>query len=533
MNKLRVLYLEDNPSDVILLRHALAAAGMAADVDWVSDAPAYEDALKHRNIDVILTDSGLPGFDGRSAIRSAHTALPGVPLICFSGNDDPKHAAGSIEAGVAEFVSKHDMDKVADAIRRVLPPPSPFPTPARGVETVKLERHNNAMTRLVQAVQDLSAARDLESIMAIVRRAARELTGADGATFVLREGENCHYADEDAIAPLWKGKRFPLETCISGWAMLNRKSAVIEDIYADSRIPADAYRPTFVKSLAMVPIRVSAPIGAIGNYWAHRHQPTPEEVEVLQALANTTSVAMENVRILSELEQRVKDRTLDLEAANRELEAFSYSVAHDLRAPLRAIAGFSAILSNKYAGELDEQGSDFLARIQAQAGKMGTLIDDLLRLAKFSRSTLNKTGVNLSKMAHGILSNLRSGAPERNVTFQVEEGVEVYADSVLAGVVLENLLSNAWKYTSKKDAAFIEFGQDKKTAACFVRDNGAGFDMQMADKLFAPFQRLHSEAEFPGHGIGLATVKRIIQHHGGRIWVESAMDRGTAFYFTL
>ena len=157
--------------------------------------------------------------------------------------------------------------------------------------------------------------------MAIVRHTARELTGADGATFVLRDGEFCHYADEEAIAPLWKGQRFPLKTCISGWAMLNRQPVVIEDIYKDSRIPADAYRPTFVKSLAMVPIRAAEPIGAIGNYWATKRQPTAEEVELLQALANTTAVVMENVQVYKELEQRVKDRTSELHPANAGVES--------------------------------------------------------------------------------------------------------------------------------------------------------------------------------------------------------------------
>jgi putative two-component system response regulator len=156
---------------------------------------------------------------------------------------------------------------------------------------------------LIEAIQRLSRVRTVPEIQSIVRSAARRLTGADGATFVLRDAEHCHYADEDAISPLWKGQRFPLQTCISGWAMLNRTPAVIEDIYADDRIPHDAYRPTFVKSLAMVPIRKDDPVGAIGNYWASRHQPTDEEVEVLQALADSTAVAMENVRAYQELEE--------------------------------------------------------------------------------------------------------------------------------------------------------------------------------------------------------------------------------------
>lgn len=174
------------------------------------------------------------------------------------------------------------------------------------------------MERLVRVVQELSLARDLAAVQRIVRKAARELTGADGATFVLRDNGQCYYADEDAIEPLWKGKRFPMGLCISGWVMLNCQSTTIEDIYADPRIPTEAYRPTFVKSLAMVPIRTESPIGAIGNYWARRHAPTRDEVRLLKALAATTAVALENVEVYETLEKKVKDRTAELESANEE-----------------------------------------------------------------------------------------------------------------------------------------------------------------------------------------------------------------------
>lgn len=174
--------------------------------------------------------------------------------------------------------------------------------------------YSSAMEQLVEVVQMLSMARDLPTVMEIVRHAARKLTGADGATFVLRDNGMCFYAEEDAISPLWKGQRFPMSACISGWTMINRQSAVIEDIYADSRIPADAYRPTFVRSLAMVPIRTLDPIGAIGNYWAKQYHPTLEQIKVLQALADTTAVALENVRVYEELEKRVEQRTLELQS---------------------------------------------------------------------------------------------------------------------------------------------------------------------------------------------------------------------------
>ena len=195
--------------------------------------------------------------------------------------------------------------------------------PTAPVEDTADPDYVRGMVRLLQAVQELSLARSLPEIQAIVRTAARELTGCDGATFVLRDNGKCFYADEDAIAPLWKGSRFPMEICISGWAMLNREAAIISDIYVDDRIPHEAYRPTFVKSLVMVPIRRLDPVGAIGNYWAHERQPTPREVALLQALADSTSIAMENVAIYSELEDRVHDRTAALEQANNEIRQLS------------------------------------------------------------------------------------------------------------------------------------------------------------------------------------------------------------------
>ncbi|OBH73581.1 diguanylate cyclase [Mycobacterium mantenii] len=198
------------------------------------------------------------------------------------------------------------------------PAASPSPDP-----TFAVSDYVDGMERLVHAIQELSLARSLPDIQRIVRFSARALTGCDGATFVLRDNDRCYYADEDAIAPLWKGSRFPIRSCISGWAMLNRDAAVIPDIYRDPRIPHTLYRPTFVKSLVMVPIRKLDPIGAIGNYWANQHQPSEQEVHLLQALADSTSIAMENIQLYSELEQRVRDRTAALEDANEEIRRLS------------------------------------------------------------------------------------------------------------------------------------------------------------------------------------------------------------------
>lgn len=402
-------------------------------------------------------------------------------------------------------------------------------------EIRKLRRLNEAQSRLVTAVQDLSLARTLPAIQEVVRRAARAIAGADGATFVLREGETCFYADEDAISPLWKGQRFPLSACISGWSMLHAQPVVVPDIYADARVPQDAYRPTFVKSLVMVPIRKQSPIGAIGVYWADERLASTEQVELLQALANTTAVAMEDVQVYSELEQRVERRTRQLQALNNELEAFSYSVSHDLRAPLRTINGFIDLLEQELAEGNAASAQEFLKRVRGGADRMDRLIQTLLELANVARQEIRRSDVNLSAAAQEIMDRLRAENPARPVEVAIAPGLSALADPRLVSVVLENLLSNAWKYTSKAARPRIEFGSDRVEGECifWVRDNGAGFDPQYADKLFSPFQRLHTANEFPGTGVGLATVQRIIHRHGGRIWAEAQPNQGATFRFTL
>lgn len=399
-----------------------------------------------------------------------------------------------------------------------------------------MKSNETATGRLVTVVQELSLARDLPSIMEIVRHAARAVTGADGATFVLRDGDCCYYAEEDAISPLWKGQRFPMTACISGWAMLHGKSTVIADIYADSRIPADAYRPTFVKSLAMVPIRTAAPIGAIGAYWASPHNCTSDELMLLEALANTTAVAMENVQVYAELERRVQARTQQLEAANRELEAFSFAVSHDLRSPLRGISLQLGRLLEGEAGALQESSLSAIRSALDHARQMGTLIDDLLRLSRISRQDLKLAQFDLSALATEIVDRLRAAQPQRDVDVRIEPGVLVEADAGLVAVAMENLLSNAWKYSSNVARALIEFGVQVDAGGrrvYHVSDNGAGFDPRYAHRLFQPFQRLHRQEEFSGTGVGLATVHRIVSHHGGELSAQSSPGRGATFSFTL
>ncbi|HEY9855233.1 MAG TPA: ATP-binding protein [Stenomitos sp.] len=390
------------------------------------------------------------------------------------------------------------------------------------------------MERLVQVIQELSMARSLERVMEIVRRAAREIVGADGATFVLRDGDQCYYADEEAIAPLWKGRRFPLEACISGWAMRHKASVRIENIYEDARIPLEAYEPTFVRSLVMVPIRQLDPIGAIGTYWADRHAAPDYHVRLLQSLADSTSIALENVSILQELDQRIQARTAELEAANLELGAFNSAVSHDLRNPLNVISGFANLLLMRDDEGLSPQVQQGLEAIARSSRKMQHLIEDLMRLSSVAYGELKHEPVDLSRMATGILSEFQGTDPERSVQVQVDSDLVATGDPGLLQIALMNLLSNAWKYTSRERESVIEVGRTvvDHEPVLFVRDNGIGFDMAQADRLFRSFARLSSSKEFHGTGIGLVTVRRIMERHGGRIWAESLPGKGATFFWT-
>ncbi len=235
------------------------------------------------------------------------------------------------------------------------------------------------------------------------------------------------------------------------------------------------------------------------------------------------------------LEQKVVERTRELEHSNKELEAFNYSVSHDLRAPLRSIDGFSQALLEDYSSQVDETARDYLMRVRAAANRMGTLIDDMLRLSRLSRQEMNIEMVDLSDLATQAFVKLRETDPERPVNFRVEPELTIEGDSHLLAIAMDNLIGNAWKYTCLQDPAEIKVGsiKEKKRKVFFVRDNGIGFNMKYADKLFVAFQRLHNSSEFEGTGIGLATVARIIHRHGGIVWAESEEGKGATFYFEL
>jgi PAS domain S-box-containing protein len=267
-----------------------------------------------------------------------------------------------------------------------------------------------------------------------------------------------------------------------------------------------------------------------------------EDGRYIGALAMVTDItrrrdAEEQVRRLNaDLEHRIAERTAQLEFSNRELEAFAYSVAHDLRAPLRSISNFTLALSEDCADRLDDTGLDYLKRIRASSQRMSELIDGILALSRVNRTEFVETDVDLSALARSILEQLQRWQPGRRVRAKLQQGLVDRGDSQLLRLVLENLLGNSWKFTRERPEAELEFGtlpENGSGRVYFVRDNGAGFDMEFQQKLFGVFQRLHTQQEFEGNGVGLATVQRIIRRHGGRVWGEGRVDQGATFYFTL
>jgi signal transduction histidine kinase/CheY-like chemotaxis protein len=393
----------------------------------------------------------------------------------------------------------------------------------------------DAMKRLVSVVQELSLARSLETIMDVVRRAARDLSAADGASFILRDNGQCFYAEEDAIGPLWKGQRFPMEACVSGWSMLHRKALAIEDIYVDPRVPHEAYRPTFVKSLLMVPIRTQDPIGAIGVYWAQNHRPTETEVEVLAALADTVSVAIQNVELNRALEQRVQD----LEEANRMKDDFLMTVSHELRTPLNGILGWAEILSSGQAELSDyDIGLDTIAR---NSEGLNRLIDDLLDTSRMMTGRLSfaKNSLNPTDFIRPAMESVAMAVAAKNITMEFTEtqGVgTIVGDAVRLQQVVWNLLNNAIKFTPEGGRIQVILDRAQGSARITVRDSGEGVAPDILPFIFDRFRQANSTTirKHGGLGLGLALVRYLVEAHGGTIAATSeGVGQGASFTVSL
>jgi two-component system CheB/CheR fusion protein len=376
--------------------------------------------------------------------------------------------------------------------------------------------------RLLAVIRDLSFCRTLQDVMNIARREARDLTGADGVTFVLRDGDRCHYAEENAIAPLWKGRRFPMKTCISGWVMLNRQVAVIEDIYADPRIPADAYRPTFVKSLAMVPVRESEPLGAIGAYWAANHRASVSEVRILQSIADASALALENVRLYDNL-QTALDRA---EALNRAKDEWMSVISHELRTPLTPILGWTKMLQ---AAPLDvARQRHALAVIERNVMEEIRIVNDLLDVSRLmvGKTRIEAQPLDVRAPVRAAVDATRPDAERKGVQLTAslpDEPVGVLGDGTRLEQAVWNLANNAIKFTPTGGTVEVSVTRSQDQASVIVRDTGDGIAAEVLPRLFTRFERADSSMTRSdgGLGLGLFLVRRITELHGGSVTAHS------------
>ncbi len=391
-------------------------------------------------------------------------------------------------------------------------------------ETASAELAGSKSLRLLSAAHQLAAARDLARVMEVVRRAARDLTGADGVTFVLREGDLVHYADEEAISPLWKGCRFPVGSCISGWAMIHRETVVVEDIHRDDRIPHDAYRPTFVRSLAMVPVGVAEPVAAIGAYWARHHRATASEVQLLEMLAGFAALALQNDALVRDLRRAVQAR-----------EEFMTVAAHELRTPVAALSLTLRRAAGARAGDPAAELELLRRRVsrgERQTARLATLVDVLLEAshAPRDRIELSRQRVDLAGLAAEVV--LRLGASGAALALRSDGPVVGQWDAHRLRQIVENLVANALKFGQGRPVE-VSVSQQGGEAQLVVSDRGIGIAAEHQDRIFEKVARAVSIRNYGGLGLGLWIVRQNVQAHGGSIVVESHPGTGSRFAVTL
>jgi DNA-binding response OmpR family regulator len=518
-----VLIIDDSPTFREELRSVLESSGYA-----VVTAGTGEEGLRvavDSRPAVIVVDGVLPGIDGSTVIRRirADAILRSTPCILLTASEERSGELKALDAGADAYVRKEEDTGII--LARVTAVLRSSGTSSAVVSTSSLLGPKRILTvddsliylheiaaQLREEGYDVVPARSGEEALELLSVQTVDCILLDLVMPGLSGQETCRRIKGSAA---WRDIPLIMHTA------LDEQDAMIEGINAG----ADDY---IAKSsdLEVLRARVRAQL--------RRKQFEDENRNIREQLLHKELevVAANSARELAETRATFVE---ELERKNSELEAFSYSVSHDLRAPLRSIDGFSRLLLEDHAGKLDGKGQDYLRRICQSAQRMGELIDDLLLLSRVSRAELSRDRIDLSGIARAAVDELQKKDPDRAVALSIEDHLLAEADSHLMRVAFDNLLGNAWKFTAKVSEPRIEVGTDQQQGGTvfFVRDNGAGFDMSYAEALFRPFQRLHNESEFPGTGIGLATVHRIIDRHGGRIWASSAVDQGATFYFTI
>jgi len=401
----------------------------------------------------------------------------------------------------------------------------------------ELERRYRDGLTLTEVNRALVGTFALDRVTAIICRAARELTGSDGAAFVLREGSSVRYVAEDAIAPLWKGQRFPLECCISGWSMARAQPVVLEDVYADPRIPQVAYRSTFVQSLAMMPIGPGSPIASIGVYWARRHVASPYELELLASLASAADLALGGVRAF----ERARQARAEAEQANHLKDEFLATLSHELRTPLNSIVGFAEVLLRSPEAGTEGQVAQAARAIHDNALAQARLINDLLDLSRLQtgKLALERRALQLERLVESTIASLREGAADKGVELSLalpDVAVSVNADPVRIQEVVWNLVSNAIKFTPHGGRVRVSVGEDLGLALLVVEDTGQGIAADFLPHVFEMFRQGDGRITraHRGLGIGLALVRQLVELHDGRVEARSdGVGKGARFSVRL
>lgn len=384
---------------------------------------------------------------------------------------------------------------------------------------------------LVQVIQDLSAAKSLSDITLLVRKAARKIAQADGVTFVLKDQDMCSYVDEDAIAPLWKGQKFPLNACVSGWAMIHKEPVIIEDIYQDTRVPIDAYSPTFVKSMAMTPIRQENPIGAIGTYWKDQHHPTSEQMELLQALANSASIAIENVGLYNSLNDGINQ----LKKANQAKDEFLMNLSHELRTPLNAIIGWSEILTEDNSDK--NQLSEGLQIILKNSNHQLHIVEDLMDSSRIlvGRIHLKPVMVDLHQIVRQSIAGQQTIIMKKNILVDMKtelNSATIKADPVRLRQIVDNIIVNALKFSFKNGKIDVRLKKSGPNVELIVQDQGEGIDESLLPHVFERLKQGDESTtrKHGGLGLGLSIAKHLTEASDGQIKAESAgMGQGATF----
>lgn len=493
--------VEDEARDATLVEHTLKEGGFEFAFKWVDTENGFLRELDQFRPSVILSDHGLPAFDGFTALSLAQQKAPDVPFIFVTGSLGEEMTIKALKSGATDFILKHRLTALPPAVHRALRQ-AEFRQQRKKAEEALLSSEERYRT-LVELSPDALFVQ-IEERIVFVNSAGVKLLGAANPEQLLGR---------------------PVRELVLEADWQNVKSRLEKMAQQSKPTPFLEHKMRRLDGSAVDVELAAAPLIFAGKSAA----------QVIAHDISERKRAEEEIRRLNaDLERRVSERTAELESANKELEAFSYSVSHDLRAPLRHIEGFIEILMST-GEELNTESRHHLETIANSARQMGRLIDDLLAFSRTARAELRKTTLRLNDVVQTAIQDLKHELEGRQVEWMVGNLPEVEADPALLRQVLLNLLSNALKYTRTRQPARIEIGSRDAGVEqiIYVKDNGVGFDMRYAHKLFGVFQRLHRAADFEGTGVGLANVRRIIHRHGGRTWAEGEPDKGATFYFSL